>query len=303
MRARAILAGIASAVLWEAAVARAQHRGDILLGATPAGQLAAAYDFGLRVMVTPGPSFGGVTIWSGTAPGFDLLVSAENGLVPLTAGTTVAMELTALEADVSVKIGDAILDAPGSSAGLGAAPMVHLHPEWRLVLPDGAIATRAVSFRLTSASPGVSPSAVYTALVTNDPTPPPTTTTTSLAPGATTTTTTTLAPDPCAPVTLDAVLCRLDRFTAALAATPTTPRRIGKRLAARADATRRMVVRAAGSEGRMRGRRLARAARALDRLRLAVERRTTRMPDGTAAALRSLAAEAAATLGQVRATT
>jgi hypothetical protein len=283
---------------WPAAAA-AQHDGDILVGAAPGGQLATAYDFTQRVVVSAGPSFGGVTIWSGTDPGIDLLVDPEDGLAPLTVGTELALELTAVEADVSVKIGDAILDAPGASALLGVAPAVHVHPEWRLVLPDGALATRAVSFRLISSSAAVSASVVYTALVTNDPTPPPTntTTTTSLAPGPATTSTS-LAPDACTLAPLDAVVCQLDRFAAMLAGTPTAPPRIGRRLAARASAIRKLIVRGAGNDGRGRARRLERAARRLDGLVRAVERREPRLPDGTAEALRAFAVEAAAALGR-----
>lgn len=279
----------------------AQHLGDILVGRTASGQLATAYDFGRRILVTEGPSFGGVTLWSGTDPGFDLLVDPEADLLPLSPGTQLGIEVTALEADVSMKLGDDILDAPGDAATLGTAPLAHIHPEWRLALPDGAIATRLVSFRLTSTAAGVGASAIYTATVTNDPTPPPSTTTTTLAPGATTTTTSLPPRDPCDDVTLDALACRLDRFAEAVAATATTPKRVGRKVTVRARQLQALVAGAADAKPPARRRRLAQAAKRLDALLRTLDRKRDRLAPGAADALRELGGAAAATLGQLRA--
>ena len=159
------------AVAFAAMPARAQHTGDMLIAATVAGggALALGYDFAQPVRTSL--SFAGPTssLFSTTNPGFDVLVAAGGGLHPLPSGVPVTLQITAVDAGVSLKIGTVTLDAVGATRLLGTTPDIHLHPSWQLVLPNGTTATRSVSFRLTTTASGFAASAAYTATLTNQP--------------------------------------------------------------------------------------------------------------------------------------
>lgn len=174
--------------------ARGQHVGDMLLGSTAAGvgALALAHDFATPVRVFESASGGGNVLYSATDPGWDALVSPGGGLFPLASGTAVGVQITAIDAGVSLKIGASTLNAVGQARALGTAPSIHVHPTWQLVLPAGTQGERRVSFVMTSTTAEYATSAVYTAIVSNTTTtttstPAPTTATSTL-PGATTTT-------------------------------------------------------------------------------------------------------------------
>lgn len=196
---RLVTAALLSVALAWGTAAHAQHAGDMLIASTASGggTLALRWDFGAPVRTTL--SFAGPTsaLFTSTDPGWDLLVAPGDGLFPLPPGVPVTVEITAIDPDVSLKVGPVTLDAPGESRLLGTAPAVHIHPSWQLVLPTDATGTRSMSFRLTTTSPGFGASPAYTATVTNLPAPTPTTTSTSTtttssttgAPGSTTTTT------------------------------------------------------------------------------------------------------------------
>ena len=73
-------------------------------------------------------------------------------------GTPVDFELTALEhapeTSLSVKIGDALLSAPGQAGRIGVAlEPLHTHPEWLASIPGGSDPSEfafSLSFRLTA---------------------------------------------------------------------------------------------------------------------------------------------------------
>ncbi len=147
---------------------------DMLVGATArsGGALAIHYDFARPVLVTPSVSDSGVTRYTTTQPGFtavDPQSQTGPGLEPIRDGVPIRVEATAVEADASFKVGTITLDAPGKSAPLGTAPNLHVHGEWRLVLPDGVLAARRISLRLTTTAAGYRPSSEYTFVLTNDP--------------------------------------------------------------------------------------------------------------------------------------
>lgn len=147
---------------------------DMVVGATgrDGGALAIRYDFSRPVLVTPSVSDGGFTRYSSTQPGFAAVppgAGPGGGVEPLRDGVPVRLEAVAVDPDVSLKIGATTLDAPGKVVALGTAPNLHVHGEWGLLLPDGALAARRITLRLTTSARGYRPSAPYTFLVTNDP--------------------------------------------------------------------------------------------------------------------------------------
>lgn len=189
MRTRRLPAVILLASVLAAPCAYAQHEGDMLIASTASGGGALALRYDFAQVVRTSLSFAGPTssLFSTTDPGWDTLVTAGDGFFPLPAGVPVTVEITAIDPDVSLKVGPSTLDAVGESRLLGTTPSVHVHPSWQLVLPNGTTATRTVSFKLTTTAPGYAASASYTATLTN--LPEPTTTTTTTTSTSTTTTT------------------------------------------------------------------------------------------------------------------
>jgi hypothetical protein len=163
---------------------------DMIIASSAAGggALVLRHDFGLPVLVTPSFSSDGMTRYTTTQPGFEALDRPEGGLFPLKNGTPVRMEVAAADPGVSFKIGATSLDAVAEAAPIGEMPNLHVHGEWRLLLPDGVVETHGFAFRLTTTARGYADSPVYTFSVTNSPTGgggSPTTTTTLPAPAAT----------------------------------------------------------------------------------------------------------------------
>lgn len=103
-----------------------------------------------------------------------------DGFHALADGTRVRVELMGLDAGASVSIDGTRLQAPGASALLGAAPTLHVHPQWRLLLPQGEQGEYALTFRLRSEAAAYADSPDYTVVLTTAP--PPTMT---AAPSAT----------------------------------------------------------------------------------------------------------------------
>ncbi|HVN75198.1 MAG TPA: hypothetical protein VMT19_02695 [Thermoanaerobaculaceae bacterium] len=167
------------------ATAGAYHASDMIIGSTVpgGGTLTVRYDFTKKVQVTP--SFVGATqtLFSGTDPGWDAVFPSEPPLYLLAAGTPVRVEITALDPGVSLKAGADTLDAVGKSHLLGTIDAsgngLHVHPEWRLVLPNGVTGDYHLSFRLTTTAPAYSQSVDFAATITNVPAPTTTTTSTS----------------------------------------------------------------------------------------------------------------------------
>lgn len=144
--------------------AAAQHGEDILIGSSApnGGALVVDFDFDEKIVATPSvlPGF-----FSTTEPGFDAITSAGSGTFPLANGTTVGIEIVAVDAGAQLQIEGATLDGPGDEAVIGTMPDLHLHPQWRLLLDQGVTGDFTVVFRLTAN--GYADSTEYTATITN----------------------------------------------------------------------------------------------------------------------------------------
>ena len=105
---------------------------DVLVysSADGSGQLVASYDFVPKNRVFQSFCVAGTCLFSTTDPGFRTATAdVPGGPFALDAETQLAFEVVSLASGASVKIGSAVLDAPGESAPLGSAPGVHVHPE------------------------------------------------------------------------------------------------------------------------------------------------------------------------------
>lgn len=137
----------------------------MVIGSTSAGggALRIRYDFSAPLRLVPAFRVGGVTLYTATDPGFDVPARDEpqDSFYSLVTGTQVRLQLVAADSGASIKIGGSTLDQPGESASLGTMPNIHVHPEWRLVLPDGTVGRFLLSFKLTTSSRRYGESAVY----------------------------------------------------------------------------------------------------------------------------------------------
>ena len=238
----------AALVIGGATPAWSYHVGDMIMGSAVAsgGALEIRYDFSRKVHVSPSVSFGGTTLYTATDPGFDALDLPEPPLNVLATSTPVTLEIIALDAPVSLQVRTVILDASGTTAPLGNMTAdgdgLHVHPTWRLALPDGSTGEYHVSFRLTTTAAQYQPSATYTLIITNVPEDASTTTTTLQETGSTSTT---LPPAPCSgmlPHSEDAIACRLGLLHDALAAIVPSNRR-AHRVVVRLDRSANEVTR------------------------------------------------------------
>ncbi len=146
--------------------AQAQHAGDMLVGSSAAGggALVIDYDFGAKILATPNviPGF-----FSTTDPGFDVVLQAGSGAFPLASGTTVTVEITAIADGAQMQIDGTTLDGVGDRAVIGTMPTIHTHPQWQLILQQGASGDFPVAFRLTADSGTYAASLTYAAIITN----------------------------------------------------------------------------------------------------------------------------------------
>jgi hypothetical protein len=186
-----------------ARLAAAQHE-HMLIGSTlpGGGTVVLQYDF-TRPTVVEAPSF--TSIDPSFAP--VLQEDASVPIYPLADGTSVRMEIVALDAGTSVTVNDATLDRAGDGKKIGDAPVLHNHVTWALDVPTGVTGDFHLSFKLTASGP-YGDSSVYTITITNSPVPTTTTTssTTSTVPTTTSTTTSSTTTTTLA-VSLDAQLC------------------------------------------------------------------------------------------------
>ena len=77
----------------------------------------------------------------------------EESLFALDTGTRVSLEVVAIDAAVSVKVGQQTAENPGDVLDLGIAPGIHVHPEWQVVVPEGTEGDFPLSVRLHAAPP------------------------------------------------------------------------------------------------------------------------------------------------------
>jgi len=162
---------------------------DMVIGSSAenGGQLLLSHDFSRPVVVTESVRADGLTRFTSTQPGFETVLTPRPGLWPLRNATPVRMEIVRIEAPVSFKLGADVIDDPGQSVVIGSSPSLHMHGEWRLLLPDGEVGAFTLTYRLTSTSPAYTASPEYTFHLTNDPAfVPPSTTTTLPGAGGTT---------------------------------------------------------------------------------------------------------------------
>jgi len=305
--------------------AAAQHAGDYVIASSADGGgtlmaitvdpalLQSSADIRTRIHALACTPLTGVEVCSGTDPGFDSWPVDETPVAgvtyfPLAAGTIVDLEVVAIDADTFLQLRGDTLDAAGKVGRIGTQSTeeggMHVHPAWSLVAPEGTLAERQVSLRLTSPSPAYGASSIYTLTITNDPTPPTTTstvlgstTTTSTATGSTTTTT---LPEPCAGHATGsgaAIGCAFDAVEAAVDGGSVSPPRLARRLQRKLRALTRAVDRVGETPT---PRLLARAERTLRRLTRWVERRDARLPAGLAATLLARGADLGVQLSAAR---
>lgn len=98
----------------------------------------------------------------------------EESFFPLDTGSRVSLEVVAIDAAVTVKLGQQVADAPGDVLDLGIAPGIHVHPEWQVVAPEGVEGDFPLSVRLRSQQPTpYTESQVIDLLLSNRAGPPP----------------------------------------------------------------------------------------------------------------------------------
>lgn len=105
---------------------------------------------------------GGTILYRNDAPGFNDGVEAGRAPYPLADGTSIGLEIIALSANVSVRVGDVTLDTPGDAVTLGETPDFHNHPEWQVITPAGTEHDDFhLSFKLTTSADAYADSDVY----------------------------------------------------------------------------------------------------------------------------------------------
>ncbi len=129
---------------------------DMFLGADAAGSgvLRVDYDFGREVAAPLSVSASGTNLFVAVDPGFNPILADESSFFVVADGTAITIVVTAIDPGVSLKLRGAIADAVGESAVLGVFPDVHIHPEWQVVLPEGAeLGPRTITFKATAPIP------------------------------------------------------------------------------------------------------------------------------------------------------
>lgn len=99
---------------------------------------------------------GGMRLFSAVNPGIEPLDESEpeESLFTLADGVPVTLEVTAIDAGLTIRLGDIALDSPGDSVLLGETPGFHSNLETQLLIPGGGepSGTFSVSFKLTTTS-------------------------------------------------------------------------------------------------------------------------------------------------------
>lgn len=161
--------------------AQAQHAGDIWIGQSPGGQLAAIH-LPNGPLVLPPVSVGAFQGWADFSLGFDGVAgSGESGVTPLSAGADIFLEIVSIDEGLSLLpftgFTEVSADAPGDRLRIGSTGNLHWHP---IVFIDATIVgtgfrgERDVAFRLIDlgvAAHAASPS--YSLTFTTPPPPVP----------------------------------------------------------------------------------------------------------------------------------
>ncbi len=140
------------------------------------GDLAIEFDFHKRILVTKSICFQSQEdasqqcFYNGLDPAF-FAYDTDHPTKPLYAldeGTTLGMEIIAMDAAASVKVNDTVLSKPNDAARIATIMTgLHNHPGWQLQIPEGEHGNYPFSFRVTSESPTYGASPVYDATITN----------------------------------------------------------------------------------------------------------------------------------------
>lgn len=143
---------------------------DVLVAATGegAGNLAVDYHSDEPIAVFLSASLGGFDLYSASDPGFALLEEDEpgEGLFVVADDVEIALEITALDEGVRLKVGAVTLDEVGDAVVLGSTPDLHTHGEWQVVVPAGVTTgSHALSFRFTTSAPDYGPSEPVTVVL------------------------------------------------------------------------------------------------------------------------------------------
>ncbi|HSQ00260.1 MAG TPA: hypothetical protein VL049_23820, partial [Candidatus Dormibacteraeota bacterium] len=100
---------------------------------------------------------GGTEVFTTVNPGVEPLAESAPGesLFTLAASTPVTLEITALDAGLTMRLGDTTLDSVGDTVLLGEAPDFHADLQAQLALPAGTPAkSYGVSFKVTTTAAG-----------------------------------------------------------------------------------------------------------------------------------------------------
>lgn len=146
---------------------------DIEIGSTEdgSGQLTLDYDTSEPVSLTftqciggdGSTCTGGIALFSAEDPGWGSLeadAASANRFV-LDEGTSVTLEVVAIDAGLSYFVNGVSLDSPGDQVTLGeAVEALHTHGEWQLALPGDTVpeASYALTLRVIDPSGMYSPS-------------------------------------------------------------------------------------------------------------------------------------------------
>lgn len=149
------LLALAIAFLCFAAIACAQHEGDILIGQTTSMRLGATNLPARTIYLSP-VSSGAFQGWSSTVLGFDgIVTNAANALQPLFAGANVFLEVVTIDPGLSLRSFTApatvFADDAGERLRIGSTGNLHNHPIIfldRLVVGTDFTGRRTVVFRL-----------------------------------------------------------------------------------------------------------------------------------------------------------
>jgi uncharacterized repeat protein (TIGR04052 family) len=109
---------------------------------------------------------GGTRLFSAVNPGIRPLDESEpdESLYALAESTTVTLAVTAIDAGLTIRVGDTLLDGVGDSVDLGITPEFHADLESQLALPGGGepSGTYSASLKLTTTSATYTASEVIT---------------------------------------------------------------------------------------------------------------------------------------------
>ncbi|MBX3026822.1 metallo-mystery pair system four-Cys motif protein [bacterium] len=100
---------------------------------------------------------GGTQVFTTVNPGIEPLAESEpdESLYALAADTPVTLEITALDAGLTMRLGDTTLDRVGATVLLGSAPDFHADMQAQLALPTGTpTRSYSVSFKVTTTASG-----------------------------------------------------------------------------------------------------------------------------------------------------